>query len=69
MITWNRFDTDCKSEWAIFTRLISLTGPIKCGWFSLVFVIKLGGGMTEIFSVGLQKADKGMKAWVNFVNM
>ena len=28
MITWNRFDTDCKNEWAIFTRLISLTGPL-----------------------------------------
>ena len=29
----------------------------KCGLFSLLFVIKLGGGMTEIFSVGLQKTD------------
>ena len=27
----------------------------KCGLFSLVFVIKLRGRMTEIFSVGLQK--------------
>ena len=27
MIMWNWFDTDCKNEWAIFTRLISLTGP------------------------------------------
>ena len=27
MITWNWFDTDCKNEWGIFTRLISLTGP------------------------------------------
>ena len=26
----------------------------KCGTFPLVFVIKLGGRMTEIFSVGLQ---------------
>ena len=34
----------------------------KCGLFSLVFVIKLRGGMTEIFSVGLLKTDKGMKA-------
>ena len=25
MITWNWFDTYCKNEWAIFTRLISLT--------------------------------------------
>ena len=32
----------------------------KCGLFSLVFVIKLG--MTEIFSVGLQKTGKGIKA-------
>ena len=28
MIKWNWFDTDCKNEWAIFTRLISLTGPL-----------------------------------------
>ena len=36
----------------------------KCGLFFLVFVIKLGGGMTDIFSVELQKtaADKSMKA-------
>ena len=26
----------------------------KCGIFSLVYVIKLGGRMTEIFSMGLQ---------------
>ena len=26
MITWTDL-THCKSEWAIFTRLISLTGP------------------------------------------
>ena len=37
----------------------------KCGLFSLVFVIKLGGSMTEIFSVGLQKTNKGMKAKPN----
>ena len=35
----------------------------KCGLFSLAFVIKLGGSMTEIFSVGLQKTDKGLKAY------
>ena len=29
----------------------------ECRFFSLVFVIKLGGSMTEIFSVGLQKTD------------
>ena len=34
----------------------------KCGLFSLVFVKKLGEIMTEIFSVGLQKKDKGLKA-------
>ena len=28
MITWNWSDTDYKNEWAIFTRLISLTGPL-----------------------------------------
>ena len=33
----------------------------KCRIFSLVFVIKLEGRMTEIFSVGLQKTDKGLK--------
>ena len=37
----------------------------KCDIFSLVFVIKLGGGMTEIFSVELQKTDKGIKAKLN----
>ena len=34
----------------------------KCGLFSLVFVIKLGGHMTEIFSVALHKTDKALKA-------
>ena len=34
----------------------------KCGLFSLVFAIKPEGSMTEIFSVGLQTTDKGMKA-------
>ena len=29
MITWNWFDTHCKNKWAIFTRLISLTGPLQ----------------------------------------
>ena len=33
----------------------------KCSLFSLVFVIKLRGSLTEIFSVGLQKTDKGLK--------
>ena len=28
MITWNWFDTDRKNEWAIFTCLISLAGPL-----------------------------------------
>ena len=27
MIEWNRIDTDCKNEWAIFTRSISFTDP------------------------------------------
>ena len=31
----------------------------KSGIFSLSFVINLGGGMIEIFSVGMQKRDKG----------
>ena len=34
----------------------------KCGIFSLVFVIKPGGRITEIFSVGPQKTEKGLKA-------
>ena len=34
----------------------------RCGSFSLVFVIKLRGSMTKIFSVGLQKTNKGLKA-------
>ena len=37
--------------------------PIKkCGILSLVFVIKPGRHMIEIFSVGLQKTDEGLKA-------
>ena len=34
----------------------------KSGNFSLVFVIKLGRHLTEIFSVGLQKIDKDLQA-------
>ena len=34
----------------------------KCGIFSLSFVIKPGERMTEIFSVGLHKTDKALKA-------
>ena len=35
-------------------------------WFIFsCFFIKLGGRMTEIFSVGLKKTDKGMKVWLN----
>ena len=41
MITWNWFDTDCKSEWAIFTRLItrliSLAGPF---WLQEISVLR-----------------------------
>ena len=37
----------------------------KYGLFSLVFVIKLGGSMTEIFLVRLQKTDKDIKANLN----
>ena len=41
MITWNWSDTDCKSEWPIFTRLISLTGPLSepSGCVSFSFVL------------------------------
>ena len=28
MIKWNRFNTDCRNEWAIFTLWISFTGPL-----------------------------------------
>ena len=34
----------------------------KCGLFSLVFVTKLEGGMTENVSAGLQKTDRDPKA-------
>ena len=34
----------------------------KCDIIPLVFVMKLGRRMTEIFSVGLQNIDKGLKA-------
>ena len=33
----------------------------KSGIFSLVFVTKLGGGMTQIFSIGIQNTDKGLR--------
>ena len=33
----------------------------NCGLFSLVFVIKLRGSITEIFSVGLQTTGKGQR--------
>ena len=32
----------------------AFTKSCKCGLFSLVFIIKLGGRLTEIFSVGRQ---------------
>ena len=41
----------------------------KCGLFSLVFVLKLGGSMTEIFSVGLQKTDKGHEGLTELITM
>ena len=28
MVKWNRFDTDCKNEWAIFTPCYNFTGPL-----------------------------------------
>ena len=28
MIKWNRFDTDCKNEWAIFSHRISFIGHL-----------------------------------------
>ena len=28
MIKWNRFETDYKNEWVIFTHWISFTGPL-----------------------------------------
>ena len=43
-------------------KMLSYKNVIKYGLFSFVFVIKLGRSMTEIFSVGLQKTDKGLKA-------
>ena len=49
-----------KTEYAIKKKK-----KIKCGSFSLVFLIKAGGSMTEIFSVGLQKTDKGIKDKLN----
>ena len=35
----------------------------KYGIFSVVFVIKPRGCMTDIFSVGLQKTDQGLKLY------
>ena len=39
----------------------------KCGSFSLVVVIKLGGSMTEIFSVGLQNDRQGSEGLTEFM--
>ena len=36
MVMWNSFDTDCKNEWTIFTRLISLTGPLTLTGIAIV---------------------------------
>ena len=43
----------------------AFTKNCKCGLFSLVLVIKLGGSMPEIFSVRQQKTDQGLKAQLN----
>ena len=34
MMMWNWFDTDYKNEWAIFTRLISLSGHLLRFWLT-----------------------------------
>ena len=44
---------------------IAFIKKCKCGLFSLVFVIKSQGSMTEILSVRLQKTNKGLKAYLN----
>ena len=42
----------------------------KCSLFSLVFVIKLVGSMTEIFSVELQKTDRqGHEGHTEYITM
>ena len=40
-----------------------------CALFSFVFVIQLRGGMTGIFSVGLQKTDKGPEGLTEFITI
>ena len=46
-------------------REYALMKKNKCGIFSLVYVMKLWGHLTDIFSVGLQKTDKGLKTKLN----
>ena len=41
----------------------------KCGIFSLVFVMKLGGRFTEIYSVELQKTGQGPEDQTEFITM
>ena len=41
---------------------IAFMKSCKFGIFSLVFVIKLRGRMTEISSIRLRKTDKGLEA-------
>ena len=51
-----------KMQYAMKEKENTFVKKYKYGLFSLVFAIKLGGSMTEIFSVGLQKTNKGLKA-------
>ena len=45
IITWNWFDTDCKNEWAIFTRCISFTGPFSKWLLSVLNLLRLLPGV------------------------
>ena len=72
MITWNWFDTDCKNEWAIFTRLISLTGPLSLrevnnSNMKEYWEQNISFGVTKILEFGLEIFSLS-QAWVLQLN-
>ena len=53
MTKWNRFDTNCKNERAIFTRSISFTGPSAQSFKNFVadaIVFAIGFGIIFLIS-------------------
>ena len=62
MLTWNWSDTDCKNEWAISNRLISLTGPFPiyenisiCNDYPASGIFSIGGKTLQVGQNSLGK--------------